>query len=115
MRTRSIKKNFWLNKEEATMLKKKAKKVGMNESTLIRNLILGYEPREKPDERFYETLRPLYSISNNLNQLTKKANSLGFIDDVAYKKLYNEVSKLITDIKKKYLLPTLKNDSQYIE
>jgi len=110
MRTRNIKKNFWLNREEATMLKKKAKKVGMNESTLIRNLILGFEPREKPDERFYESLRPLYSISNNLNQLTKKANSLGFIDEVAYKKLYNEISKITIDIKKKYLLPEMEKE-----
>ena len=30
MRTRSIKKQVWLNREEATLLKKKAKKVGLN-------------------------------------------------------------------------------------
>lgn len=107
MRTRNIKKNFWLNREEAIMLKKKAKKVGMNESTLIRNLIIGFEPREKPDEKFYETLRPLYSIANSLNQLTKKANSLGFIDEVAYKKLYKEICNITVDIKKKYLLPDM--------
>ena len=50
-RRRGIKKQFWFNKEEATMLKKKSKKVGVNESTLIRNLVMGFEPKEKPDEK----------------------------------------------------------------
>ncbi len=39
------------------MLKKKSKKVGVNESTLIRNLVMGFEPKEKPDERFYDSLK----------------------------------------------------------
>ena len=39
MRNRNIKKQVWLNREEATQLKKKAKKVGLNESELLRNLI----------------------------------------------------------------------------
>ena len=43
MRTRSIKKQVWLNREEATLLKKKAKRVGFNESELLRNLIVGFE------------------------------------------------------------------------
>ena len=57
MRTRNIKKQVWLNREEATLLKKKAKKVGLNESELIRNFIIGFEPREKPDDRFYEVMK----------------------------------------------------------
>ena len=61
-RKRGIKKQFWFNKEEATILKKKAKKVGVNESTLIRDLVMGFEPKEKPDERFYYSLKQLRSI-----------------------------------------------------
>ena len=52
MRIRSIKKQVWLNKEEATMLKKKAKKVGLSESELMRNLIIGYEPKENQELNF---------------------------------------------------------------
>ena len=40
----------------------------------------GYEPREKPDERFYDAMRELSAIGNNINQRAIKANALGFVD-----------------------------------
>ena len=52
----------------------------MTEAALIRLLIRGYEPREKPDERFYDAMRELSAIGNNINQLAIKANALGFVD-----------------------------------
>ena len=60
----------------------------MTESAVIRCLINNYEPREKPDDRFYEALKDLRAIGNNLNQLARKANSLGFIDETYYKKIH---------------------------
>ena len=86
MRNRNIKKQVWLNREEATQLKKKAKKVGLNESELLRNLIIGFEPREKPGEEFYDTMKEMRAIGNNLNQIARKAHSLNFIDEPLYKK-----------------------------
>ncbi|MEI3402413.1 MAG: hypothetical protein V8R51_09055 [Clostridia bacterium] len=50
MRNRNIKKQVWLNREEATQLKKKAKKVGLNELELLRNLIIGFEPRRNREK-----------------------------------------------------------------
>ena len=47
---------------------------------MIRILLHGYEPKEKPDTRFYEAMRQLSAIGNNINQLAVKANTLGFID-----------------------------------
>ena len=46
----------------------------------------GYEPREKPDERFYDVMRELSAIGNNINQLAAKANTLGFVDAPQLKK-----------------------------
>lgn len=43
-------------------------------------LIRGYEPREKTDGRFYDAMRNLSAIGNNINQLAAKAHTLGFID-----------------------------------
>ena len=103
MRTRSIKKQVWLNREEATLLKKKAKKVGLNESELLRNLIVGFEPREKPDERFYEALNQMRAIGNNLNQIARKANALDIIDAPFYKKVYTKWNELAENIKKEFL------------
>ena len=51
---RTIKKQVWLNRTEARELQKKAKKACLSEAGLVRMLISGYEPRQQPDESFYE-------------------------------------------------------------
>lgn len=58
-RNRNIKKQVWINREEAITLSKKSEKVEMNESTYIRYLLMSYESREKPDDRFYETMKQM--------------------------------------------------------
>ncbi len=83
---RTIKKQFWFSRDEAQDLQKKAKKACLSEAGLIRLLLRGYEPREKPDERFYDVMRELSSIGNNINQLAVKANALGFVDAPQLKK-----------------------------
>lgn len=104
MRKRQIKKQVWLNREEAMLLKKKAKKVGLKEAELIRNLIIGFEPREKPDDRFYDVMKEMRAIGNNLNQIAKKANSLNFIDYQLYKKQAENWNRFMINVKRKYLL-----------
>ena len=74
MRKRNIQKIVRLSRDEAQDLQKKAKRSCMSESGLIRLLLKGYEPREKPDERFYDVMRELSAIGNNINQLAAKAN-----------------------------------------
>lgn len=104
-RKRGIKKQFWFNKEEATVLNKKSKKVGVNESTLIRNLVMGFEPKEKPDERFYDALKQLRSIGNSYNQLAAKANALDLIDKLEYKRQKKKLDEIIIKLKEEYLYP----------
>jgi len=68
-------------------------------------LLRGYKPKEKPDDRFYEAMRQLSSIGNNINQLAAKAHSLGFIDA---KKLDEEVIRwhqFQADIERAFLRP----------
>lgn len=109
MRKRNILKQVWLSREESETLKKKMKKVGLNESTLIRNLILDFKPKEKPDEKFYEVMKQLYSLSNNMNQIARKANTLGFIDVPFYKKEIDKLNKFILDIREEYLVSNTNN------
>ena len=71
MSKRNIEKHFLMNRQEAQDLQKKAKKACLTEAALIRLLLRGYEPREKPDERFYDAMRELSAIGNNINQLTR--------------------------------------------
>lgn len=51
MRKRNVDKHIWFSRDEAQELQKKAKKACLSEGALIRLLIRGYEPREKPDDR----------------------------------------------------------------
>ena len=81
MRKRNVDKHIWFDRQEAQDLQKKAKKACLTEAALIRLLIRGYEPREKPDERFYDAMRELSAIGNNINQLAHYANTIKGIDD----------------------------------
>ena len=108
MRTRGYKKQFWLSYEEVSLLKKKAEQTGYTESDLIRNLIRGYEPQEKPDERFYDFIKQIRGIGNNLNQIARKANYNNFIDKKLYQDESDKWNKFIIQIKEKYLLPIKK-------
>ena len=47
---------------------------------MIQILLHCYEPKERPDARFYEAVRQLSAIGNNINRLAVKANTLCFIE-----------------------------------
>ncbi len=102
---KNVDKHFVCTREEAEDLQKKAGQVCMSEGSLIRLLIKGFHPKEKPDDRFYDCMRELYSISNNLNQLVAKANSLGFVDAGQLSKEIKQWHRFQNDIEKKYLEP----------
>lgn len=105
MRKRTIQKIVRFSRDEAQDLQKKAKKACLSEAGLIRLLLRGYEPREKPDERFYDVMRELSSIGNNINQLAVKANTLGFVDAPQLKKEAERWHKFQADIERTYLRP----------
>lgn len=105
MRKRNIQKIVRFSRDEAQDLQKKAKKACLSEAGLIRLLLQGYEPREKPDERFYDVMRELSSIGNNINQLAVKANTLGFVDAPQLKKEAERWHKFQADIERTYLRP----------
>lgn len=105
MRKRNIQKIVRFSRDEAQDLQKKAKKACLSEAGLIRLLLRGYEPREKPDERFYDVMRELSSIGNNINQLAVKANALGFVDVPQLKKEAERWHKFQADIERTYLRP----------
>ena len=59
MRKRNIQKIVRLNRKEAQELAAKAKKACLSEAGLIRLLIRGYEPKEKPDAQQIPKRLPL--------------------------------------------------------
>ncbi len=102
---RTIEKHILLNRTEAQDLQKKAKKACLSEGALIRLLLKGYAPKEQPDERFYDVMRELSAIGNNINQLAVKANSLGFVDAVQLSKEAERWHKFQADIEREFLRP----------
>lgn len=103
MRYRNKKKQFWFSEEECKILAINSTKAGLTESEYIREVLLGYKLKEKPDDRFYENIKVIRSIANNMNQLAKKAHSLGFIDELEYKRNADRVVNFIEELKDKYL------------
>ena len=100
-----IKKQFWLSPKDAEELKRKAELAGLTETAVVRLLIRGYEPREKPDERFYDAMRELSAIGNNINQLAIKANALGFVDSQMLKNEALRWHKFQAAIEREFLRP----------
>ena len=93
MRKRNVDKHIWFDRQEAQDLQKKAKKACLTEAALIRLLIRGYEPREKPDERFYDAMRELSAIGNNINQLTRAVNA-GYASQINLTETRKELEKI---------------------
>lgn len=107
-----IKKQFWLSEKDAVDLKRKAQKCGITETAVIRQLLHGYKPREKPDERFYEAMREMYAIANNLNQLTAKAHRLGFIDTPMLRQEALKWARFQAKVEAEFLRPVKKETDQ---
>ena len=105
MRKRNVDKHIWFSRAEAQELQRKAKKACLSEDGLIRLLIKGYEPKEKPDDRFYDVMRELSAIGNNINQLAAKANTLGFIDAPMLKNEAEKWNKFQAEVERHYLRP----------
>ena len=104
-----IKKQFWLSPHEVAELKRKAELAGISETAVIRLLIRGFEPREKPDRDFYESMRQLSNIGNNINQLAAKAHSLGFIDAPMLKNEALRWHRFQADVEATFLRPQQSN------
>ncbi|MBR6624379.1 MAG: plasmid mobilization relaxosome protein MobC [Ruminococcus sp.] len=105
MRKRNIDKHIWFSYDEATELRRKSEMACMSESSLIRLLIKGYEPKEKPDERFYDVMKELYAIGNNLNQIAVKANAIGLVDAAFIKEEALRWHQFQADIERVFLRP----------
>ncbi len=95
--------------EELEQIDRRALKTYRKRSTYIREVALGYAPKEKPPLEFYDVLKELRFLNNNLNQLTTKAHSLGFIDEKRYNKQIGMIGELVLELKRKYILGENRN------
>ena len=77
MRTRSHCVGLWLDKDELAHLKRQCELSGLTANAYLRKLLLGEAVQPRPPDEYAALLRELSALGNNLNQLARKANSLG--------------------------------------
>lgn len=73
-----------VSSEEKAAVAEKAAKVGMNVAQFTRALWFNAPMREAPKGDWYDAVRELKRIGNNLNQLAHIANSFGAINAQEY-------------------------------
>jgi len=108
MRSRNIKINIFLNEEENKILNEKVKKSGLNKSEFLRKIILDYQLKEKPDERFYEVLTQLRGMATNLNQIARACNRYGYVNNDKYISLAHKIEDLVLSLQDVYIVPQKK-------
>ena len=101
MRERTIKKQFWINKNEENLLKEKSKRTGLSEAEFLRSCFKGYKIKEQPTEEVREFTKQISGIANNINQIAMRVNIRGYAgaDELDY--LRNTINQFILEFQKK--------------
>jgi len=79
---RNVKKQFWFSAGEAADLKEKARKTCLTEAALVRLLIKGYEPKERPDARFYTAMQELTHFIRKLSEISSRTGPLEIQEEI---------------------------------
>jgi hypothetical protein len=95
---RNIEIKLRLSKYELQILDNKVKKTGMSRESYMRTVLKGYAPIESPPVEYYDVLRELRAIGNNMHQIAYKANTLNFLDAPMYKQKADMVTKMCDEL-----------------
>ena len=105
MNNRNIEIKVRLNRKEAEALNKKVKKSRISREAYLRHLINGVVPQDSPPPVYFDFMRELHRVGNNLNQIAQKAHVLNVIDAPRYDIAAQQLDTLIRDITKAVILP----------
>lgn len=105
MGKRNIEIKVRLNRKEAELLNKHVKKSRLSREAYLRHLINGLVPQDAPPPAYFDFIRELHGIGNNLNQIAQKAHVLGVMDERRYDEALQRFDQLIRDITKAVILP----------
>ena len=105
MRNENVLIQFWMSKPERKVLDKRAKKSGLSRSAYLRFLVKNRIPKDLPPPDYYNMMRQLYGIANNLNQIAAKAHHFGSLDVGRYDENIKHLNHAILQIEDAVLLP----------
>ena len=105
MSNRNIEIKVRLNRKEAEALNKRVKKSRLSREAYLRHLISGVVPQDAPPPDYFDFMRELHDVGNNLNQFAQKAHVLGVVDERRYDEEMRKFDQLVRDITKAVILP----------
>lgn len=85
-------------RDELETLTKKSRKAGLSREGYCRRILNGSVVKEAPSLDSVEMLRELKRIGYNLNEVLKKANSIGLLDVPEMRKVVAEVRQATKSI-----------------
>lgn len=100
---RNIKKSFWVTREEDYEIKEKAQAACLSEAEFIRQLVSGYTPAAKPDERFWKAMDLLREVADGIDALAMKTEKA--VDMIALTTEARKWRMLQNAIEKEFLRP----------
>ena len=105
MRKRNIRVCVRLTDDEYNDAVCRQEKTGYSMEAYMRSILQGMIPREKQDERFFQVMKKLIDIANNVILLAHQVNE--FDSEIAWELhvAVQEWNKLIVDVRKAVLLP----------
>ncbi|MCQ2485528.1 MAG: plasmid mobilization relaxosome protein MobC [Clostridia bacterium] len=98
IRKRNNKIVFYLDDKELDKLTRNIQKTGLSREAYIRMIIFGTVPKERPSADFFEVLRQLRMIGNNIQQVAIKANTLNLIDAPMYRQNFSEIQNMVGNL-----------------
>ena len=87
-----------LSEDELAVLNRDTEKSGWSREKYMRALIAHSPIKSKPAMDLVSVLRNLQQINNNMNQIALKANTLNFVDTVAYWENVDGLKKTIQEL-----------------
>lgn len=98
MRKRNCRVEIYFTEAELEALTEKVRKSGLSREGYCRRILNGSVVKEAPSMDSVEMLRELKRIGYNLNEVLKKANSIGLLDVPEMRKVVAEVRQATKSI-----------------
>ena len=111
-RKRSRQVKFRLTDEEYQAFQEKVSLTGLSTRAYLTKLISGEVPQALPSEAYWDVLKELRAIGNNLNQLSKMAHAYGSIRASQYEENIIELKRIILVMMESHLLPKAKDATE---